>query len=124
MKLQIRIYQLISLMILLPIVIQCTTTATIRTEPINVDIYQDNELLGKSPLEHDFSNFLFNRNEIELRKEDRVIRKTELVREGKFWTTVGCYFLYVPCLWIAGPKKDQLFILENYEIERINQIAK
>jgi len=104
-------YLLIPVLVVTVLLTSCSTMVKLQTEPQGVDIIYEGKNLGKGPVDIEISNFIFQDGKITFKQGDR----TETAQLQRRISIVHLIFswLFVPLLWIAPPKENQLFVLTN-----------
>ncbi|MBM9575804.1 hypothetical protein JWG45_01430 [Leptospira sp. 201903070] len=96
-------------------IVHCSpsTMVKINTEPSGLDVYYQGMKVGKSPVDVEMSNLVFERHVVEFRKDKKVLRTLPVITEIKAINLIGGICLWVPFIWIAGPKSYQNFTIDE-----------
>jgi len=89
----------------------CTTLTTIQTDPSGAKLYINDEPKGTTPYVGELSNFVFNTYNIRIELDGYFPLYVRLQKEAKAGPIVGGFFLFIPWLWVAGPRPAYYFPL-------------
>ncbi|PJZ52291.1 hypothetical protein [Leptospira adleri] len=96
-------------------IVHCSpsTMVKINTEPSGLDVYYQGMKIGKSPVDVEMSNLVFEKHIVEIRKDKKILRTLPVVTEIKAVNLIGGICLWVPFIWIAGPKSYQNYTIDE-----------
>jgi hypothetical protein len=92
----------------------------INSKPEDAKVRINGELVGNTPVHQSLSDFDFIQYEVTIEKEGYKPLHTALEKEFKVGPFIGGFFaVYIPWLWINGPKE-----YHYYELDEINSSGK
>ncbi|MDV6236757.1 hypothetical protein CH379_014105 [Leptospira ellisii] len=90
-----------------------STMVKINTEPSGLDVYYQGMKVGKSPVDVEMSNLIFEKHIVEIRKDKKILRTVPVATEIKSTNVVGGICLGVPFIWVSGPKSYQNITIDD-----------
>lgn len=102
--------------ILNAVAVNCSTMVKITSEPPDAELTYKGRMVGKTPLEMEMSDSLFEETKITLKKEGYQTRDTFIERRVStgmliFNVLFGIFTLMISWLYVAPPKEYQNFVL-------------
>jgi len=104
------------------LLINCSTTVRITSDPEGAHVLINEKSIGKTPLEVSRSDFAFETHRIKLKLEGYRTIHSELEKEFKPGSCAGGVFVLIPFLWVYGPKQVQHYVLEKADSKTSNPI--
>lgn len=105
-------YKAIAVILILAMLAGCATLTQINTEPLDAQVWINQEPVGKSPVVWKLSDFILNRYQVMIKKDGYETFTTVLRKEFKVGAFVGGVFTSgIMWLWVAGPKDYYFFEL-------------
>ncbi len=97
------------------VIMQCSpsTMVKINTEPAGLDVYYQGMKIGKSPVDVEMSNLVFEKHIVEIKKDKKILRTLPVVTEIKTTNLIGGICFGVPFIWISGPKSYQNYTIDE-----------
>ncbi|TGK56933.1 hypothetical protein EHQ27_11185 [Leptospira wolffii] len=102
-----------ALFVLILILVQCTTTVRVNTDPQGLDIYYFGQRMGKTPLEMEMNDGVFESRIFEIKKDRKVLRIVPVATEVKIPALIGGICFLFPFLWVVGPKSYQHYTIDE-----------
>ncbi|MGJ4747121.1 hypothetical protein ACQV5M_12230 [Leptospira sp. SA-E8] len=93
--------------------LQCTTTVKIITDPPGLDVYNQSQRLGKTPVEVVMPDGIFENYYLEFKKDRKYLRNVRMATEIKTGALVGAICFLFPVLWVVGPRPYQEYTIDN-----------
>ncbi len=95
------------------LLIGCSSSVQIMSEPAGANVEINGKASGKTPLTLDLSNFAFNSYKVRLTKEGYKERMENLEKEVKPGQLIGGFFVPGLIFWCYGPMELQKYNLEK-----------